>query len=154
MKFEIIFLGKTKENFLTAGIEEYAKRLKHYSSVSLKTVKVPKVQGSDNFIKEKEADLLFANISAASYLVALDARGKSYSSEDFSKRISGWERQNIKHVTFVIGGPLGLSSRLVEASKEMVSLSRMTFTHDMVRLFLLEQLYRAYTIKAGEQYHK
>lgn len=154
MKYEIIFLGKTKGSFLAEGISEYLKRLNHYTSVNIKTVKSKKVQGSDDFIKEKEGNLLFSNINPSSYIVALDAHGKQFSSSDFSSQIDRWEHSGIKYLTFVIGGPLGFTREILKKANMQISLSKMTFTHDMVRLFLLEQIYRAYTIKAGEKYHK
>jgi len=154
MKYEILFLGKTKDTFLTEGIAEYSKRLKHYAGINLKTIKTGKIQGSDHIIKEKETDLLLSHTIPSTHMIALDGGGKSFTSKEFSREINKWERLNLRHITFVIGGPLGLSERMLGLAKEKISLSKMTFTHDMVRLFLLEQLYRAYTIKAGEKYHK
>ena len=154
MKYEIILLGKTKDNFLSSGMAEYLKRLQHYTDVQIKIIKNKKIQGNDDLIKEKEADLLLSNLQPSTYAIALDGRGRSYTSIEFSKRITHWESLNHRHITFIIGGPLGLSERLLAAVQEKISFSKMTFTHDMIRLFLLEQLYRAYTIKAGEKYHK
>lgn len=154
MQCEILLLGKTKSTFLAEGIEEYFGRLQHYTKVTIKTIKIKKLQGSDATIKDKEGDLILAHITAGSLLVALDAKGKHYSSAEFSKIIDCWERRSVKHITFVIGGPLGLAEKVLERSELKLSLSKMTFTHDMARLLLLEQLYRAYTIKAGEKYHK
>ncbi len=154
MNIEILFLGKTKDSFLAEGIEEYRKRLSHYTTVQLKTIKCKKLQGSDVSIKEKEAELLLANVSVGSFLIALDSQGKEYDSLKFAERVDRWEMQNIRQVSFLIGGPLGLAPSILNEAREKISLSRMTFTHDMVRLLLLEQLYRAYTIKAGEKYHK
>lgn len=154
MKYEIILLGKTKETFLNSGINEYLKRLKHYTDVQIKIIKTRKLQGNDDLIKEKEGELILSNLQSATYPIALDSHGKSYSSVEFSEMISHLENLNKRHVTFIIGGPLGLSGRLLSSVKAKISFSKMTFTHDMIRLFLLEQLYRAYTIKAGEKYHK
>jgi 23S rRNA (pseudouridine1915-N3)-methyltransferase len=154
MRYEILFLGKTKESFLTEGINEYFQRINHYARVSVKTVKTRKQCGSDECIKDKEGELLIANMDPLTCVVALDPQGVQYSSVGFSALVGRWEQAGIKHVTFVIGGPLGLSSTVLKKADWKISLSQMTFTHDMVRLFLLEQLYRAYTIKAGEKYHK
>ena len=154
MKYEILFLGKTRDSFLSQGIDEYYKRLKHYTDIKLKTIKTKKIQGSDEVIKEKEASLLLSQMNSSAYVVALDSVGNAYTSMGFARRIDGWERRNLRNISFIIGGPLGLSKDLLKRADESISLSKMTFTHDMVRLFLLEQLYRAYTIKAGEQYHK
>ena len=154
MEFEFLFLGKAKDNFISQGIDEYKKRLSRYATVSLKTIKCKTVQGSDEVIKDKETDLLLANISSPTHPVALDIQGRQYSSTEFAEVISGWERKNIRRVSFVIGGPLGLSERMLGEAREKISLSKMTFTHDMIRLFLIEQVYRAFMIKAGTQYHK
>ena len=154
MKYEILFLGKTKGSFLAEGISEYLNRLKHYTNVSIKVVKSPKMQGPDALIKDKESRLLFNNINSSSYIVALDSQGKEFSSSGFSSLIDRWEHSGIKNLTFVIGGPLGFSKEFLNKADLKISLSKMTFTHDMVRLFLIEQIYRAYTIKAGEKYHK
>jgi 23S rRNA (pseudouridine1915-N3)-methyltransferase len=154
MKYEILLLGKTKSSFITEGINDYYKRLQHYSDFHLREIKVKKLRGSDEQIMDKEAEILLANVSSATFLVALDSHGKQYSSTEFSTIIDRWENSSTRHVTFVIGGPLGLGESVLRRAQLTVSLSRMTFTHDMARLFLLEQLYRAYTIKAGEKYHK
>lgn len=154
MKYEILFLGKTKDSFLTEGIAEYQMRLKHYTNTNIKIIKSKKLQGSDAFIKEKEGELLLSNLETSTFMVALDSKGKQYSSTGFSKLIDRWEQSGLKHISFVIGGPLGLSKNALTKADLQISLSLMTFTHDMVRLFLLEQIYRAYTIKAGEKYHK
>lgn len=154
MKYEILFLGKTKDSFLTEGVCEFLKRLKHYTKIAITTIKAKNIQGPENLVKKKEGELLLKNIVTSTYLVALDAKGKQFSSTGFSSIINQWEQSGIKSVTFVIGGPLGLSQEVLDKADLQISLSRMTFTHDMVRLFLLEQIYRAYTIKAGEKYHK
>lgn len=154
MKFDILLLGKTKDSFLTTGIEEYTKRLQHYTRIDVKILKNRKQQGSEKMIMEQEGDLLLANLSPSTYPIALDSRGSQFSSTEFARKISEWEQAGVQHATFLIGGPLGLSPKVMERARFRFSLSKMTFTHDMVRLFLLEQLYRAYTIKCGEKYHK
>lgn len=154
MKYDILLLGKTKENFLSTGIQEYLKRLKHYTTVTLRELKPKKVKGGEQYIKDQEAALLLDAVKPSTYMVALDERGRTCTSREFAEIITKLELQGVKHVSFLIGGPLGLSSTILERARLSLSLSQMTFTHDMVRLFLLEQLYRAYTIKAGEKYHK
>ncbi len=155
MKFEIIAPGKPKDSFLTRGIEEYRKRLERYAALSITYVLDRKVRGNNGeTFKERESEMLLAKISSNAYSVALDSSGKQYSSEGFAELISCWEMQNIRHVSFIIGGPYGLSKKALQRVHTSISLSSMTFTHDMVRIFLLEQLYRAFTIKAGEKYHK
>ncbi len=154
MKFEIIAPGKPKDSFLTRGIVEYSKRLERYATLSITYVPDRKVRGSGEEFKDRESELLLAKISSNAYSVALDSGGKQYSSEGFAELISRWEMQNIRHVSFILGGPYGLSKKALQRVHTSISLSAMTFTHDMVRIFLLEQLYRAFTIKAGEKYHK
>ncbi len=155
MEYETIFLGKTKVNFLSEGINEYDKRLSHYAKHSIRLIKEKKNSSlSIEARKQQEGKLLLDQISEGAYLVALDFRGKQLTSEQLADTISQWEIQNIRKVCFVIGGPDGLSDEVRNRADMMLSFSKMTFTHDMIRLFLLEQLYRAHTIKAGEKYHK
>ena len=155
MKLELLFLGKTKDLFLADGIDEYSKRLKHYTNLSLTFLKSKKNTGqNEEKIKESEGEILLSNTPPGAFVVALDAGGKQFSSEEMAILLSDWEGRGLKQVNFIIGGPLGLSDRVKSEAHLLLSLSRMTFTHDMVRMFLLEQLYRAYTIKAGEKYHK
>ena len=103
---------------------------------------------------EGEGDILLNATPKNSLLVALDSHGRTTSSEDFSKMIQGWEGQGTKAVTFVLGGPLGLAPTVKQKAHYVLSLSKMTFTHEMARLLLMEQLFRAYSIKAGTKYHK
>lgn len=154
MKHEILMLGKTKDSFITKGIEEFEKRLRRYTSIVLKNIKNKSFSGSEEAIRESEGDLLVKNIPQGKYCVCLDSKGCHYTSRGFAQHITDWEKRNIRDVVYVIGGPYGLSKKVISRSDELLSLSKMTFTHDMIRLFLLEQLYRAYTIKAGEKYHK
>ena len=155
MKIELLFLGKTKDSFLSEGIDEYYSRLTHYVSVSVKILKVKgKAQWNDTITREQEGRLLLGQVPAGAFKVVLDSRGRQFTSEEMAALIDGWEQQGMKQVSFLIGGALGLSNEVVQGADLLFSLSRMTFTHDMTRLFLLEQLYRAFTIKAGEKYHK
>ena len=155
MKFELLFLGKTKDSFLSEGIDEYYSRLIHYVSVSIKTLKVKsKEQWNDTITRQQEGKLLLAHVPAGSFKVVLDSRGRQFTSEKMAGLLERWEQQGIKQISFLIGGALGLSAEVVQEADLLFSLSKMTFTHDMTRLFLLEQLYRAFTIKAGEKYHK
>ena len=155
MKIELLFLGKTKDSFLSEGIDEYYSRLTHYVSVSVKILKVKgKAQWNDAITKEQEGRLLLSHVPAGTFKVVLDSRGRQFTSEEMAGLIDSWELQGTRQISFLIGGALGLSSEVVQGADLLFSLSRMTFTHDMTRLFLLEQLYRAFTIKAGEKYHK
>jgi len=152
MKHELIFLGKTKDSFISEGIENYGSRLKHYTQVSARTLKEKK-SGNRADITEEGKQLLEA-VPGGWLVVALDSRGRQYTSENFADVISGWEQRGVKGVCYLIGGPTGLSEEVIARADLSLSLSKMTFTHDMVRMLLMEQLYRAYTIKGGEKYHK
>lgn len=155
MKIELPFLGKTKERYIEKGIIDFHSRLSHYVSVDIKVVKTRPLRGqSANQTKSSESTFIDQSVSPGCYRIALDSSGKLLSSEGLSELITTLENQSVKKVSFIIGGPLGLADSQLKKADLVISLSRMTFTHDMVRLLLLEQLYRAYTIKAGEQYHK
>ena len=154
MKHQLLFLGKTRDSFIVKGVEEYAARLKHYTSFSISSLKEKKKGKQYRYLKEDQGEQLLRAVAPGAFIVALDSGGIQLTSESFAKKIEDWELSGIKQVNYLIGGPEGLSSRVTEAADFLLSLSKMTFTHDMVRLFLIEQLYRAYTIKAGENYHK
>ncbi len=155
MRLELLFLGKTKEKYLATGIDDYAKRLSRYLKVEIKTLKERKAKKGvpENLLIEKESEKLMQN-SQGSYLVCLDRTGKQMDSLELAKQMERWEMQGIKKISFAIGGHLGLSSAILYKADLVLSFSPMTFTHEMSRLLLLEQLYRACTIKAGEKYHK
>ncbi len=155
MKIEILLLGKTKSSYLQQGIDDYRQRLSRFTTVELVDIKVKKPAArSESEIKADESRLLDRKISDSAYRVALDSRGIQLSSEGFTLLLEGLEQRSIQRLSFIIGGPLGLAEEQLEKADQVLSLSMMTYTHDMVRLLLLEQLYRAYTIKAGTRYHK
>jgi 23S rRNA (pseudouridine1915-N3)-methyltransferase len=141
--------------YLAAGIDDYANRLSRYLKVEIKTLKEGKAKKGvpENLLIEKESEKLMQN-SQGSYLVCLDRTGKQMDSLELAKQMERWEMQGIKKISFAIGGHLGLSSAILYKADLVLSFSPMTFTHEMSRLLLLEQLYRACTIKAGEKYHK
>jgi 23S rRNA (pseudouridine1915-N3)-methyltransferase len=154
MKHQLLFLGKIKDRFIEEGVEEYASRLKHYTTFSI-TILKEKIRGRGKIMSaEGQGKLLLQAVPAGATIVVLDSTGKQFSSEAFSQKIDQWEMQGIKQICYLIGGPDGHAPEVLGAADLIVSLSKMTFTHDMARLLLVEQLYRAYTIKAGEQYHK
>ncbi len=154
MKHELLFLGKIKDKFLTEGVEEYASRLRHYTSFYITLLKEKgRARGQQSAV-DSEGMLLLQAIPTGALVVVLDPRGKQFSSEALSRQIDEWEMQGVKQVCYLIGGPDGHSSSVLQAADLLLSLSQMTFTHDMTRMLLVEQLYRAYTIKAGEKYHK
>jgi 23S rRNA (pseudouridine1915-N3)-methyltransferase len=153
--FELLLLGKTKDGYLSEGIAEFASRLQHYTRVSIKYIQhKKKSQWSEEQEKEEDGRLLLSHVPTGALKVALDFRGRQFTSEGLADLIGQWEQQGLKQVSLLIGGPLGHSKTLVDKADLLLSLSQMTFTHDMTRLFLLEQLYRAHTIRAGEKYHK
>ncbi len=153
---QFLFLGKTKESYLDQGITDFCNRLQRYVKVDIKIIKQKRKGGKELEVKIKEETgrLLLANVSRSSFVVALDPGGRQLTSEKLAVTLTNWENQGIKSVVFIIGGELGLSREVLEKADAVLSLSRMTFTHEMTRLLLFEQLYRAYTIKAGASYHK
>lgn len=154
MRIEIIYPGKTKAEYFQKGIDEYVKRLSRYVKIRIQQVKEYKEKGNDSALKKKEGQRLIAKVPKASFVVVLDPAGKQLSSEQFADSITQWEELGKQAVAFIIGGPNGLSREVLDQADRTLSLSKMTFTHDMARLILLEQVYRAYTIKAGTAYHK
>jgi len=155
MIYELLLLGKTKDSYLAEGIAEFVRRLQHYTRVSVKSLQhKKKLQWSEEQEREEDSRLLLSHVPAGALKVVLDFRGRQFTSEGLAELVGQWEQQGIKQVSLLIGGPLGHAKMLVEQADLLLSLSRMTFTHDMTRLFLLEQLYRAHTIRAGEKYHK
>ena len=155
MRFELLFLGKTKETYLAAGIKDFARRLAHYVQTDIVTVKEKKCQKGEheNLRIETESQSLLQS-TQGTYVVCLDRSGIQIDSLELAAWLQKWEMQAQKKISFVIGGPLGLSSDSLKMADLVLSLSPMTLTHEMTRLLLLEQLYRACTIKAGEKYHK
>jgi 23S rRNA (pseudouridine1915-N3)-methyltransferase len=155
LRFEFLFLGKTKEVYLATGIADYAKRLSRYVATDIKILKEKKTKKgeSENVQVEKESGILLQR-AQGSHVVCLDRTGRQIDSLELAAEVHGWEMQGRKKISFIIGGPLGLSPAILAKADLVLSLSAMTLTHEMARLLLLEQLYRACTINAGEKYHK
>lgn len=155
MQIILLQIDKTQDRYIAEGIEVYAKRLKNYVNFAIHTINVPKTvrQRSFNEQKNEEGKLLLHFLSGDDILVLLDEKGKEYSSMEFSNFISQKQNASTKRLIFLIGGPFGFSTQIYERANAKVSLSKMTFSHQMVRLFFTEQLYRAYTILKGEKYH-
>lgn len=151
MKHELICLGKTKEKFIADGVAEYSGRLRHYASFGISMLK-ERSKGAATI--EAEGQTLLQAVPPGALLVVLDPEGRQLSSEALARLIGEWELQGVKQVAYLIGGPDGHAPAVKNRANLLLSLSLMTFTHDMARLLLIEQLYRAYTIKAGERYHK
>lgn len=155
MKIELWAIGKTNEKYLTEGISIYEKRLKHYCNFELCILPDVKVNANTDAltVKKKEAEVFLKKLQPNDYLILLDEHGKNFSSIQFSAKIDQLQINATKSVVFLIGGAFGFDEKIHEIAKEKLSLSAMTFSHQMIRLFFVEQLYRAYTIIRGESYH-
>ena len=155
MNIRLLTIGKTDSKNLQLLIDEYQKRLSFYVKFDLEII--PDIKNVKNLSerqqKEKEGALSLSKIGPTEYLVLLDENGKSFSSVDFAEEIQKKMNSGIKTLVFVIGGPYGFSTEVYEKAKGKIALSEMTFSHQMVRLFFTEQLYRAYTILRNEPYH-
>jgi len=154
MNIDCIFLGQTGERYLEEGITDFQRRLEHYAQVRIKVVKERKGRLADQVRIETEGRDLLEQVEPKSLLVALDRTGRQIDSESFATLLQRWQDQNRRTASFIIGGALGLSRQVVTTADLVLSLSSMTFTHEMARLILLEQVYRAFTILAGSKYHK
>ena len=155
MKFLVPLLGKTREAYLEVGIRDYAGRLGRFGVVELPILRERHGRKDpEEVVKLTEAGLLLERAGSAGVRVALDLSGVSPDSEELAALLIGWENRGIGTVCFLIGGHLGLHRSVLEQADMILSLSRLTFTHEMTRMILLEQLYRACTIKAGHRYHK
>ncbi len=155
MKFKLLFLGKTRENYLDKGIRDYAERLRRYVPLEIKILKDKHAKNdSDQVVMAREAELLLTHAKSASLTVALDPNGQEHTSEELAAILENWENRGLQNITFIIGGYLGLDQKVRNQADVTWSLSRLTFTHEMTRFILLEQLYRACSIKAGHNYHK
>ncbi len=155
MNIKLLAIGKTDDKNLQALIEQYQKRLSFYVKFDLEII--PDIKNvkklSEKEQKEKEGELILSKISLSDLLVLLDENGKTFSSISFSEYLQKKMNAGIKTLVFVIGGPYGFSDSVYQKANEKVSLSSMTFSHQMVRLFVIEQIYRAFTILRNEPYH-
>lgn len=159
MKISIVCVGKIKESFYRQAIEEYAKRLSKYCKLEIIEVADEKTpdKASDALeaqIKEKEADRILEKIKEDAYVFTLEIKGKPYTSEGFAEMIQKTTVQGKSHLVFVIGGSLGLHEKVLKRSNHAISFSDMTFPHQLMRVILTEQIYRAFRIINGEPYHK
>ncbi|MFZ7942381.1 MULTISPECIES: 23S rRNA (pseudouridine(1915)-N(3))-methyltransferase RlmH [Bacillaceae] len=159
MNISIISVGKLKEKYLKQGIEEYLKRLSAYAKVDVIEVadeKAPEELSELEMlqVKQKEGERILAKISQDTYVIALAIQGKLGSSEELADSLDKLATYGKSKIAFVIGGSLGLSDEVIRRSNEQLSFSRMTFPHQLMRLILVEQIYRAFRINRGEPYHK
>ena len=158
MKITILAAGKLKEKYLRDAVAEYAKRLTPFAKLDF--IEIAEEKMPENFSaaeKEKtlvrEGERLLARVPEGSELIVLDVAGEELSSEELSSALGDWMTGGASHITFLIGGPFGLSPAVRNAARLRLSLSNMTFTHQMARLILTEQIYRAFKILRGEKYH-
>lgn len=158
LTINVVCIGKIKEKFFKDALDEYSKRLSRYCKleiIELPDEKIPNNPSDKQIqeIKEKECNNILTHIKKDSYIIALDLTGKQLSSEELSEKIDSLSLST-SHITFIIGGSLGLSYDVISMSNSILSFSKMTFPHQLIRIFLLEQIYRAFKISSGETYHK
>lgn len=158
MKISIVAAGKIKEKYLRDGIAEFTKRLKPFTQIEFLEINEEKMKDNPSpaekaAVLKAEGERLLKKVPADSYLIVLDIVGKAISSEELSQKIDTLTLNGHSHITFLIGGAFGLSQEIRNRADERISFSRMTFTHQMIRLLLIEQIYRAFKISRGEKYH-
>ena len=155
MNIKLIAIGKTDSAALQQLISTYEKRLVRYINFELQLL--PDIKNSKSLTEElqkiKEGELILSNVESSHYLILLDERGKEYTSVAFADELQKKMNTSIKQLTFVIGGPYGFSQEVYNRTNGKLSLSKLTFSHQMIRLFFIEQLYRAFTILRNEPYH-
>ncbi len=155
MRIHVMFIGKTMGKLFQEAISDYQQRLTHYVPFAIE--EVPDLKNTKSLTeeqqKEKEADMVFDRLQSGDVLVLLDEKGKEFTSREFSTFLENKMHTVNKRLVLLIGGPYGFSQRIYDAAQGKISLSKMTFSHQMVRLFLVEQIYRAFTIMRGEPYH-
>ena len=159
MKITLVTVGKIKERYFEDAIKEYSKRLGRYCKLDIVQVQDEKApdgasEAVERQIKDKEGQRILSNIKDGAYVIALAIEGRMLSSEELASRLQKLGVDGISHIVFVIGGSLGLSDEVMRRADFALSFSKMTFPHQMMRVVLLEQVYRSYRIMAGEPYHK
>ncbi|MCD5027937.1 23S rRNA (pseudouridine(1915)-N(3))-methyltransferase RlmH [Enterococcus asini] len=159
MNIKLITVGKLKEKYLVQGINEYVKRLGAYGKIQI--IEVPDEKAPENLseaqmiqVKEKEGERILGKIKDGEYVFALAIEGKNPSSEAFAKQLEQLQIQGKSQFVFIIGGSLGLSQAVMQRSNTQISFGKMTYPHQLMRLILVEQIYRAMRINHGEPYHK
>ena len=159
MKITLVTVGKIKERYFEDAIKEYSKRLGRYCRLDIIQVQDEKTpdgagEAMERQIKDKEGQRILSNIKDGAYVIALAIEGRMLSSEELASRLQKLGVDGISNIVFVIGGSLGLSKKVLERADYKLSFSRMTFPHQLMRVVLLEQIYRSYRIISGEPYHK
>ena len=153
MKVTIWAIGKTNEKFLIEGVDKYLKRLKHYCKLDYEEFKDVKPALQPEETTKREAEMILSRLKNDDILVLLDENGTMYDSVSFASYLEKAQVQSTKNIVFLIGGAFGHHSIIREKANHTISLSKMTFSHQMVRLFLVEQVYRGFTIIKNEKYH-
>lgn len=155
MNIKLIVVGKTDDSHLTELIAQYTKRLSHYVNFSIEII--PDIKQTKNLSeskqKTKEGAQILSKVTPGDTLILLDEKGKQFSSVDFAAQLQKRMNSGIKQLVYIIGGPYGFSEEVYQKSQGKISLSMMTFSHQMIRLFFIEQLYRGFTILRNEPYH-
>lgn len=155
MKFCLLVVGKTASSFMSKGIEEYKSRVNRY--VGFDIISISDLKSTRGLTemqqKEKEGEMLLASLTPSDTVILLDEKGREFTSREFADFQASMMNRGVKRLVYVIGGPYGFSQKVYDRADGKISLSRMTFSHEMARLFFCEQLYRAMTILRGEPYH-
>ena len=155
MKFCLLVVGKTASSFMSKGIEEYKSRVNRY--VGFEIISISDLKSTRGLTemqqKEKDGEMLLASLTPSDTVILLDEKGREYTSREFADFQASMMNRGVKRLVYVIGGPYGFSQKVYDRADGKISLSRMTFSHEMARLFFCEQLYRAMTILRGEPYH-
>ena len=155
MKIKLLAIGKTDNKNLVSLVDEYTKRLKYYVKFELEII--PDLKNAKNLSefeqKEKEGELILKKLQATDQLILLDDKGKMFSSKEFSQYLQKKMNAGIKQLVFINGGPYGFSEQVYSKAQGKISFSKMTFSHQMIRLFVVEQIYRGFTILRNEPYH-
>jgi 23S rRNA (pseudouridine1915-N3)-methyltransferase len=156
MRLQVVFVGKTSFPSVDEGIQRYLERLQHYVPTLVHVLKAGKIgsKTSGETVKDLEAERILKLFRKEDYVAVWDERGKEHDSLAFAQFLASLQRSSFGNVWMVLGGPLGISRKVFDRANVTLSLSKMTFAHDLARLLVMEQLYRAFTILKGEPYHK
>ncbi len=153
MKITVVFTGKTTERYLEEGIAAFEKRIRRYLPFEIKVLPAVKGVRDKERLKRREGEMILKNLGRGDYVVLLDERGKSLRSVDFAGMLQQKMNEGTRNMVFVVGGAYGVPREVFERADRVLQLSAMTFSHQVVRILLMEQLYRAFTIIHGEPYH-
>jgi len=155
MRLTLICMGKTKEEFIQVGIAKYARYLKPYMDIEIRELREEKIGDLRDapIIRKKESEKIFKTLPPGAVCVALDERGQEFTSHEFAAFINSTLESGVRDMVFIIGGAMGLDESVTERANKVLAMSRWTLTHEMARVVLLEQLYRAFTIIKGKTYH-